>query len=393
MTVEAMSGLSAQAGGAAAAAAGRTLVWAIGAYMRAPLRNTAIAALIGVSAMAGSNILYHQAHRHPAPLFGSFAAPAKAATKPAPVVPAPRPKAMSQAVSPETTGSVDASVSTKTISTDDVAALQTQLKAMQLFDGKVDGLFGGKTARAIKAFETKLGRQPRGLLTAEIVTLARAQTVPAVQAIAPAPVPIVAPATAADAVQVAVAPAPMPQPSTAAMALVAPLPAPAPLIAESRPVQVASLSPQQITPAADPTAIVGPEDNSSPSPMVDANANVDPAPAAEPSVSVAKRVVQTVAVHVAPIDDGTMPPPLTPAADAPPTTDSAQVATDAKTIAQVQRGLNSLGFLHGEITGVADEATAKAIRNFEVYFNYDVTGRITQSLVRTLQANGGDTEG
>ncbi len=45
----------------------------------------------------------------------------------------------------------------------------------------------------------------------------------------------------------------------------------------------------------------------------------------------------------------------------------------------MQRGLNSLGFLHGEITGVADQATAKAIRNFEVYFNYAETGRLTRA--------------
>ena len=70
-------------------------------------------------------------------------------------------------------------MNTKTITTEDVAALQTQLKAMQLFDGKIDGLFGGKTSKAIKAFEAKLGRQPRGLLTAQIIELAKAQPIPA----------------------------------------------------------------------------------------------------------------------------------------------------------------------------------------------------------------------
>ena len=54
----------------------------------------------------------------------------------------------------------------------------------------------------------------------------------------------------------------------------------------------------------------------------------------------------------------------------------------------MQRGLASLGFLHGEIDGVAGEATAKAIRNFEVYYNYNVTGRITPELVNLLVQNG-----
>ncbi len=54
--------------------------------------------------------------------------------------------------------------------------------------------------------------------------------------------------------------------------------------------------------------------------------------------------------------------------------DVTKVATDPKVVGAVQRGLSSLGFLHGEIDGVAGEATAKAIRNFEVYYNYNVTG-------------------
>ena len=49
--------------------------------MRAPLRNTAIAALTTLCAMAGSNALYNQSGHHPAPLFGSFN---KAAAEPTP---------------------------------------------------------------------------------------------------------------------------------------------------------------------------------------------------------------------------------------------------------------------------------------------------------------------
>lgn len=52
----------------------------------------------------------------------------------------------------------------------------------------------------------------------------------------------------------------------------------------------------------------------------------------------------------------------------------------------VQRGLASLGFLHGPIDGIAGEATAKAIRNFEVFNNYRVTGEVTPELVDLLRA-------
>jgi peptidoglycan hydrolase-like protein with peptidoglycan-binding domain len=62
--------------------------------------------------------------------------------------------------------------------------------------------------------------------------------------------------------------------------------------------------------------------------------------------------------------------------------------TDRELVAKVQRGLSSLGFLRGEVDGVVGEATAKAIRNFEVYYNYEVTGRVSPALVDLLVAAG-----
>jgi peptidoglycan hydrolase-like protein with peptidoglycan-binding domain len=62
--------------------------------------------------------------------------------------------------------------------------------------------------------------------------------------------------------------------------------------------------------------------------------------------------------------------------------------SDPQIVAKVQRGLASLGFLHGPADGVAGEATAKAIRNFEVYYNYKVTGRISPELLDLLVQNG-----
>ncbi|MEX0628923.1 MAG: peptidoglycan-binding domain-containing protein [Cucumibacter sp.] len=55
-------------------------------------------------------------------------------------------------------------------------------------------------------------------------------------------------------------------------------------------------------------------------------------------------------------------------------------------ILAVQRVLASLGFLHGTIDGVAGEATARAIRNFEVFHNYPVTGDVSPELLDMLQA-------
>ena len=67
--------------------------WSFTQYMRAPLASTAVAAMLTLTTVAGSNALYFQEHRHPAPLFGVDASgrPAGAVNpKVAPVVPAPR---------------------------------------------------------------------------------------------------------------------------------------------------------------------------------------------------------------------------------------------------------------------------------------------------------------
>jgi peptidoglycan hydrolase-like protein with peptidoglycan-binding domain len=68
--------------------------------------------------------------------------------------------------------------------------------------------------------------------------------------------------------------------------------------------------------------------------------------------------------------------------------DNSDASNNSDVVSAIQRGLNSLGFLHAKVSGVADEATAKAIRNFEVYFNYNVTGRVTKQLVGLLEQNG-----
>ena len=375
MTVEAMSSLPFQAGSAVAAAAGRTALWAVSVYMRQPLRNTALAALIGLSAMAGSNALYKQSHHHPAPLFGTFddAAPVvKKARSPA-VTPAAKPKKLALPAAPETTGSVNEAGSLDAIGTDDVLAMQQKLVALGLLDGKVDGLFGPRTAKAIKAYEQSVGRPPRGLLTPTIVAMIRdaqmpepVMPAPAVPAAAKSELPaLVVPKATAPALTVTaqVAPPTLAAPTTVTSS---PLPAPAPLLAtavtpattQAEPVQVAALeAPAQTAALPDPTP------------------------------TVTKRSVQTIAVHAT-------PPAAAEAEDQPasddlaPITEGEDASTDNSVVSAVQRGLNSLGFLHQQVDGVAGEATAKAIRNFEVYYRYDVTGRVTRELVRLLKQNG-----
>ena len=384
MTVEAFSSLPFQAGGAVAASAGRAVLWAVSAYMRQPLRNTAIAALIGLSSMAGSNALYKQAHHHPAPLFGSFSTQKQIAkAEIAPVMPAARPKKLTLSkVSAETTGSVDPAASAdRVIGNADVIELQRKLTAFKLFDGTVDGIFGPRTARSIKAFEQMIGRTPRGFLTPDIIALIKATPITA----EPAKLVLTPPAATAPAAATTATPAlALAEPAKPLAEAAKPLPAPAPLLATPA---------QTVAPAAvatPPEAVA----SSAPSPATALDVAGDMAEDAIGALAsgvetmamtstVPKRTVQTIAVKVAPpAPTQTMPAELTPPAE------STAVPDDTQIVGAVQRGLSSLGFLHGEIDGVAGEATAKAIRNFEVYYNYDVTGRITQGLVKLLVQNG-----
>lgn len=373
MSVDAFSGLPFQAGQAVAAGIGRAARWAIAAYMRAPLRNTAIAALTTFSAMAGSNALYHQSGHHPAPLFGSFDATVEAE----PVMPLEKPARLMAAPAPETTGSVDRKLEAlpaRPVGNEDVFEIQRKLTAFKLFDGKVDGLYGPRTARAIKAFEETLGRKATGQLTPEIVALIKqtpitTELTSASEAVAEPPMQNTPSVTAEIRPETTPVLALQPAETEA-------LPAPAPLVAtpEAAPAPADAVTLPDLQPTVKAEGITTLEMTSPP-------AQETPAVAEDPTAPT-KRPVQTIAVRAS--------LPETPAASDVITTpiDVTRVANDPKVVGAIQRGLASLGFLHGEIDGVAGEATAKAIRNFEVYYNYNVTGRITPELVNLLVQNG-----
>jgi peptidoglycan hydrolase-like protein with peptidoglycan-binding domain len=369
MSVDAFSGLPFQAGQAVASSIGRTARWAIAAYMRAPLRNTAVAALTTLCAMAGSNALYNQSGNHPAPLFGSFEGRTQP-VEPTPVMPLERPVKLLLEPAPETTGSVSAAVPeptpVKPIGNEDVFEIQRKLTAFKLFDGKVDGLYGPRTARSIRAFEESVGRPATGQLTQEIIELIKATPITADPGLK---------LEAAAVSQPAPVTAEIKPEETAVLSLedTASLPAPAPLTASSEAAAVQPAPEPVLDSAVAEEGVSTLEMTSPPAEQ--------PAPAAA-SNGPTKRSVQTIAI--------TAPAPEPVAATEVITTpiDVTKVANDPKVIGAIQRGLASLGFLHGEIDGVAGEATAKAIRNFEVYYNYNVTGRITPELVNLLVQNG-----
>lgn len=437
MTAAILTRLPLEAGGAVLAATGRAvhslIGWSFAQYMRAPLASTAVAALLTLTTVAGSNALYFQEHRHPAPLFGVDAKgrPAGAVNpKVAPVVPAPRlvrPAAtvVSKPVVPkvEVTVPQKAAEPSTPIGNAEVFSIQRKLESMKLFNGTVDGYYGPQTARAIRAFEKAQGLRQLGELSPEIVKAILAA--PLVNA-EPKPIPAPEPVPQADKLP-QVTPSPQnPEPAPAAIDLPMPEPSATPLaeirVTAERPAAaekrvltrqlpetpqeamniaadtagdaietiingVQSLAmtsrpePRPAAPAATPAPLVF--GSSTPAPT-----EVDTPPATDPQITASVvPVVAPVAVASVEVD---VPPQPVPVLDTDATVEDlrADDVNDPVFIARVQRGLASLGFLHAPIDGKPGEATARAIRTFETFYNYQRTGRITPELPDLLVKAG-----
>ena len=441
MTAATLAHLPLQVGGVALAQAGRAALWVIARYMRSPLTNSAIAALVVTTAMAGSNALYGQRSEHPHPLFAPVEAIETGSIETEPVIPKTRPKrfAIGSPVKLKVAAiEAPAEMPASPIGNKEVFEVQRKLERLQLFTGTIDGYYGPQTARAIKKFEELRGLKPTGQLTRETIELILAAPLatPEPQAAAPAPAPIVAPKAeekpAAAVTLPKVQAAPVEQELPAAERVkpqsLAALAQPAPLSSE---ITTGSITPTKPTSskllgrpvpetpeaalemAADTagdaidTIINGVQSMAMSSPpkkpaqQFAATAKaLTTAVAAAPTALVPKTVESTevaalpsnpqVGVPLKIEDEAPKPGEAIAVldTDATPAEVKPVSVTDPVVVAKVQRGLASLGFLHGPADGVAGEATAKAIRNFEVYFNYKVTGRITPELMDLLIDNG-----
>lgn len=403
MTAAAIGHMSLAAGSALVGAAGRAALWGLGRYAKAPLSNSAIVALVCFSLTAGANALYFQGHPHPAPLFGTASHVALA--QPVPVVPAVRKgKAVVPAVEKQTlTGSVPAKPATapaaEPIGNAEVFEIQRKLSAFGYFDGTVDGYYGPKTARAIKRFEEAHGMKVKGELTREviaaIVSAPITSAIPQAQPIvALEPVPESTPVVSAEPVAqhlpkvnlatetIAIIPPatdPQPEPQAAVEVLPTPAPLEATLAAPAtRPLPRTPQEAVNIAVAVAGNAVDAAVDAMQGKVQLGPAQPLPPKPAPVLEEAAASAPARTVEVM--------LPPEAAPAAEIP--ADEPVSSTDPKLVAKVQQGLSNLGFLHGTIDGVAGEATAKAIRNFEVYFNFQVTGRVTPQLVDLLTDAG-----
>jgi len=98
-----------------------------------------------------------------------------------------------------------------------------------------------------------------------------------------------------------------------------------------------------------------------------------------PANSVERQTVADISPDV-PVAD-----PQAPEATAEP---SVPAVLNGDLVSDIQRGLSRLGFLQGPVNGVADEATARAIRQFQIFNNYRPTGEVSPVLRQMLVEAG-----
>lgn len=363
MTATTFSRLPLLAGSAVAASVGRAGLWTMSRYMRAPLASTGMLALVTLTALAASNALYFQTVRHPAPMF----APAVDISLAQPLVaPEPLPTPVRQSAVPaipvtqDTTGSVTpAAIPAAPVGNSDAFAVQKKLTELGLFNGTVDGFYGPMTANAIRAFELRNGLEPTGALTRDVIdAILRADA----GGMMPAPVAQQAAAVAPRIVQ----PVPQPQPDR----VVARLP---------------NLSP--VDQAVDTIGNAAAQTIDSIVAAVDGSRTTPTAPASRPVP------VQPLPVQVASLEPMAAPRPVTAVQPAPvpeQTLAATRVApaNNVQLVSQIQAGLASLGFYHGSIDGHPGDGTAKAIREFENFHSYRVTGQVNPDLVGLLRQAG-----
>ncbi|QYO77915.1 peptidoglycan-binding protein [Devosia salina] len=396
MTASTLTQLPLMAGSALLGSLGRAGLWTFSRYMRAPLASTGLLAMVTMTALAGSNALFFQTAEHPSPFF--VAPRDHVAALPTPVVerPATEPAAVrtlpevpaAPVSSAETTGSVAAPaapvVPDAPVGNAQMFAVQKKLLELQLFSGKVDGYYGPKTAEAIRAFEMRNGMTPTGANDPAVIEAilgsdaAGRTTTPVAQqpqaAAAPAPVvqaqPVQQVAVAASA-PVAAQPQPVQQDR-----VVARLPelSPAEQVFDDV-AQSAANTIDSIIAAVDGSRGTAPASSSPPVPgasLPSLTAQTQPMPApVQPAVA----AQPPQAVQLASAASAAVP------ASVPP-------ATDAALVAQIQTGLASLGFFRGPIDGKPGPETSRAIREFENFHRYKMTGQVQPDLVELLVKAG-----
>ncbi|MGV8854334.1 MAG: peptidoglycan-binding protein [Devosia sp.] len=390
MTAMTFSHLPLAAGSAVAASLGRAGLWVLARYMRAPLASTGMMALVTLTALAASNALYFQPRHHPAPFFssGPSAQVANVAPVAAPVLPVlpvlPAERTVAAQPGNDTTGSIAAQparIPDAPVGNRDAFAVQKKLTELGFFSGTVDGFYGPMTANAIRAFEEKHGYEPTGALTPAVVDAIlhadAAGMVPVVQqttqaaAVTPRPAPpVIRPANIEPVRQAAMQP-PAPVPVSARLPALTPV--------DTTVDTVGTAAAQTIDSILAAVSGTAPAQAASPRPPVALASSGQTLPK---PVQVASLEPMTVAPAPATATEPVQPPQQAAVAS------NLAPANDVKLVSQIQRGLASLGFYHDSIDGRPGDSTARAIREFENFNSYKLTGQVNPDLVLLLRNAG-----
>ena len=104
-------------------------------------------------------------------------------------------------------------------------------------------------------------------------------------------------------------------------------------------------------------------------------ATTPPAPAVKPVPALPLMATPQAGQMPAPVQLASLQPTVAP-------------ASNVQLVSTIQQGLASLGFYRGSIDGYAGDATARAIREFENFYSYRVTGQVNPDLVGLLRQAG-----
>ena len=327
-----------------------------------------------------SNAMFLQSTRHPQPLF--MTRPAPDLMDPA-TVPLPRSRA-------ERTGSIApaaavepplprlqpaqrvATAPAPTVDRGVITDLQRLLAERGLYKGAIDGISGSRTRAAISAYQKAEKLPVTGQPSLAVLDHIRTASV----AVAASP-PAKAPAAPAPKAVTEIAAAPTP-------------PAEIPVVARDAVPPMAVAAPA--APAAEPPlAAASPVEDDPIASVVDA-----PLPASAPAVAAEPAVAPSVAMSDAapPAEVAAPPRPAIPVVEAVPVSATPVAAAPSPSsgasarYAAVQRALNNIGYGPVAENGVVDDATADAIRRFELDNGLPLTGRPEDRVVNRLISIG-----
>ncbi len=332
MTTSTLSRLPAHLGYFLLSSITRLITWAFARFMAAPLQNTGIAVLSIALAFSASNALFWQTGMHPAPMFVTGQLPPAIPHTESSSVAPPRPLPAPIRVAPSSLPPVASPVL--------VPVSQPVQVEQSIVDHEV-------TNAALKAAQTIL--QSAGLYDGKIDGFYGPATAEGLRAFELRNGYTPRGALTPQIIARILASANARQPS-------------APSVIAQEPVSVQL---ERVEPVEEPIAM--PEPTAAPDAVSEIT---DPLATITQSVARQTQTLQAEAPQTQPL-----PAPITS-------------PSNSELIKKIQRGLASLAFLHGPIDGIAGETTARAIRNFEVYNNYEVTGRISPELLDLLISAG-----